>query len=241
MAAESVDAALIACNVNLLYTCGRIVSGYLYLPVEGEAHLFVKRPNNLTGSDVHPIRKPEQIPDMMRELNLPVPSVLMLEGDELPYSEYMRLSACFPASTVVNGTPLIRRARSVKTPYEIELFRRSGLAHARAYNRIPSVYRPGMTDRELSIEVERLMRQEGCLGIFRAAGGMEIFVGSLLAGDNAGAPAPYDFALGGAGVDPALPIGANGSPLRAGESIMVDMGGNFFGYMGDMTRVFSVG
>ncbi|MDR0961122.1 MAG: Xaa-Pro peptidase family protein [Mediterranea sp.] len=242
MSAKNIDAALIACNVNLLYTCGRIVSGYLYLPVDAPAQLFVKRPNNLTGEHVHPIRKPEQLPELLHACGLPLPSTLILEGDELSYSDYMRIAACFPQADVVNGTLLLRKARSIKTEQEIELFRRSGIAHARAYNRIPSVYTPGMTDRELSIEVERLMRQEGSLGIFRTFGqGMEIFMGSLLAGDNAAAPAPYDFALGGEGLDASIPIGANGSKLQKGQSIMVDIGGNFFGYMGDMTRVFSIG
>ena len=140
-----------------------------------------------------------------------MPAKLMLEGDELSYTEYTRLAACFPETTVVNGTPLIRKARSVKTNIEIEMFRRSGIAHTKAYEQIPSVYRPGMTDRQLSIEIERLMRLEGCLGIFRTFGqSMEIFMGSLLAGDNATAPAPYDFALGGEGLDPSIPIGANG-------------------------------
>ena len=91
------------------------------------------------------------------------------------------------------------------------MFRRSGIAHAKAYEQIPSVYRPGMTDRQLSIEIERLMRLEGCLGIFRTFGqSMEIFMGSLLAGDNATAPS--------------LPISVNGALLQPGQSFMVDMG-----------------
>lgn len=54
-----------------------------------------------------------------------------------------------------------------------------------------------MTDIEFSIEIERLMRLQGCLGIFRVFGrSMEIFMGSVLTGDNAGYPSPYDFALG---------------------------------------------
>lgn len=53
----------------------------------------------------------------------------------------------------------------MKTPVEIEMFRRSGIAHAKAYEQIPGVYRPGMTDIEFSIEIERLMRLQGCLGI----------------------------------------------------------------------------
>ena len=242
MAQQGIDAALIACNVNLLYTYGRIISGYLYLPLHSPALIFVKRPNNITGEFVFPIRKPEQIPDLIKENGLPLPEKLMLEGGELPYADYMRLASLFPGAEVVNGTSLIREARSVKTPMEIELFRRSAILHARAYSKIPEVYRPGMTDRELSVEVERLMRLEGCLGIFRIFGqSMEIFMGSVLAGDNAAAPSPYDFALGGEGTDPSLPGGMNGTLLKEGHSVMVDIGGNFYGYMCDMTRVFSVG
>jgi len=242
MAQQGIDAALITCNVNLIYTYGRVVSGYLYLPLNAPAHLFVKRPNNIEGEHIHPIGKPEQLLDLLKEFQLPLPSTLMLEGDELPYTEYIRLAACFPDVSLVNGTPLIRQARSTKTPLEIELFRRSGIAHAKAYEQIPAVYSPGMTDRQLSIEIERLMRLEGCLGIFRIFGrSMEIFMGSLLAGDNAVAPSPYDFALGGEGADPSIPVGANGTVLETGQSFMVDMGGNFYGYMGDMSRVFSIG
>lgn len=242
MAQQNIDAALITCNVNLIYTYGCVVSGYLYLPLHSPALLFIKRPNNITGEHVFPIRKPEQIIDLLKEKGLPLPQKLMLEGDEISYTEYNRLAAIFPEAEVVNGTPLIRQARSVKTPVEVELFRRSGLLHAKAYEQIPTVYRPGMTDIEFSIEIERLMRLQGNLGIFRVFGqSMEIFMGSVLTGDNAAVPSPYDFALGGEGLDPALPGGANKTPLREGQSVMVDLGGNFNGYMGDMSRVFSVG
>lgn len=99
-----------------------------------------------------------------------------------------------------------------------------------------------MTDLELSVEIERESRLKGSRGIFRIFGqSMEIFGGSVLAGDNADTPSPYDFALGGGGLDTSLPVGANGTVLSDGMSVMVDMGGNFTGYMTDMTRVFSVG
>ena len=242
MAQQNIDAAIITCNVNLLYTYGQVVSGYLYLPLHAPARLFVKRPNTLIGEHVHVVRKPEQIIELLKENGLPMPQTIMLEGDELPYTEYMRLAGMFPEATVVNGTPLIRQARSVKTEMEVIMFRRAAAAHAKAYQQIPSVYREGMTDMELSIEIERLMRLQGCLGIFRVFGqSMEIFMGSVLTGDNAAIPSPYDFALGGQGIDPALPGGVNGTLLSKGQSVMVDLGGNFNGYMCDMSRVFSVG
>ena len=49
MAQQDIDAALITCNVNLIYTYGRVVSGYLYLPLNAPARLFVKRPNGIEG------------------------------------------------------------------------------------------------------------------------------------------------------------------------------------------------
>lgn len=242
MAQQHIDAALIACNVNLLYTCGQIISGYLYLPLKSPACIFVKRPNNITGEHFHFIRKPEQIIEILKEQGLSAPETIMLEGDELPFGEYNRLAAMFPESKVVNGTPVIRQARSTKTKIEVEMFRRAGTAHTKAYDKIPSIYREGMTDIELSIEIERLMRLEGNLGIFRIFGqSMEIFMGSLLVGSNAAEPSPFDFALGGKGLDPSVPVGTSGTLIQKGQSVMVDYGGNFNGYMCDMTRVFSVG
>ena len=49
MVSQGIDAALITCNANLIYTYGCVVSGYLYLPLHSPALLFFKRPNNITG------------------------------------------------------------------------------------------------------------------------------------------------------------------------------------------------
>lgn len=80
MAQQGIDAALIACNVNLLYTYGEIVNGYLFLPLHSPALLFVKRPNNIVGEFVFPIRKPEQMVDLLKENGIPVASKIMLEA-----------------------------------------------------------------------------------------------------------------------------------------------------------------
>lgn len=80
------------------------------------------------------------------------------------------------------------------------------------------------------------------IGFFRTFGNhMEIFMGSVLAGKNAEVPSPFDFALGGAGMHPSSPLGANGTPLHGGTSVMIDMAGNYTAYQTDMTRVYAVG
>ena len=70
MAQQGIEAALITCNANLIYTYGCVVSGYLYLPLHSPALLFFKRPNNITGEHSFFIRKPEQITELLKEQGL---------------------------------------------------------------------------------------------------------------------------------------------------------------------------
>jgi len=235
-----VEACLLSTSVNLLYAAGKVLNGYYYIPAEDKPLLFIRRPVGLEGDNLAYIRKPEDIPGLLEDAGIRLPETLMVEGGEISHTDWMRLQACFPKAKFYDGTGDLRYVRSIKTDYELELLRRSAKAHVSAYKKIPSVFRIGMTDVEFSIEIEKLMRLEGCKGLFRTFGNIEAFMGSVLTGENAAMASPYDFALGGAG-DPTNPIGANGSVIKEGNSVMVDMGGNFTGYLDDVTRTFSVG
>lgn len=237
------DALLLADNANLYYTSSRVFCGYTYVPAEGDMIYFVRRPVGIAGDNVVYIRKPEQIIEEMQKRGLPLPQTLLVEGDSLSYNEYTRLASAFPSSRILpGGTALIRQVRAVKTPFEIGMIRQSAASHDMLYRHIPKLYTPGMTDLEFSIEIERAARQHGSLGIFRIFGrSMEIFMGNVLAGENADTPTPYDFAMGGAGLDDSLPIGCNGTTIHPGQTVMVDVNGNFTGYMTDLSRVYSLG
>ena len=233
------DGCLLTVDVNLYYTTGRIYSGYFYLPAEGAPWFFVKRPNGLAGDHVEYIRKPEQMAELFAFYGLEMPEKLLLEADELTYNDYIRLQKIFNPKETGNATAMMRELRRIKTPYEIEMFRISAERHTKTY---AESFRPGMTDLEFQYEIEKRMRKNGSIGLFRAFGAnMDIFMGSILAGENAEVPSPFDFALGGSGIDASCPLGANGTPLKEGTAIMVDMAGNYTAYMTDMTRVFSVG
>ncbi len=242
MRQEEADGCLLTMNMNLYYVSGQVFNGYFYLPAEGRPYWFVKRLTIPETNQVHVIRKPEQIPDFFRDLNLAMPRKLLLEADELSYNEYIRLQHVFRAEATGNASALIRHIRMIKTPWEIEQMRISARKHEAVYREIPACYRPGMRDIELQIEIEKRMRVHGSLGYFRAFGSnMDIFMGSLLAGENAGEPSPFDFALGGKGIHASGPLGANGTLLREGTTVMADMSGNYTAYQTDMTRVFSIG
>ena len=239
---DKVDACIISSPVNLYYLNGYIFDGYMYILPEREPMLFVKRPVNLTADNIEFIRKPEQLPELLAKHNLPVPKRILLENDVISYNAVSRFQKALQMPEMKSISAFMRVIRSVKSDSELAQIRQSAISHARVYQQIPSLYKPGMTDLDLQIEIEYAMRREGSIGAFRSFGeNMDIFMGSLLAGDNAQTASPFDFALGGKGIDPLLPLGSANKPLKEGTTIMVDMAGNYTQYYDDMTRTFSVG
>lgn len=239
LSARGMDAILLSDFANLYYTSGRVFCGYTYITADGKVTYFVKRPIGLEGDNVAYIRKPEQMAEL---LTGKMPGSIALELGTASYNAVERLKKVFAGAAIVDGTAVINSVRAVKSEFEISKLKTCGVHHATAYGNIKKVYREGMTDIELQIEIERVLRNEGCLGQFRISGDtMELFMGNLLCGYNAETPSPYDFAMGGGGLDESLPVGCNGSLIRPGNTVMVDMCGNFNGYMTDMTRVFRIG
>lgn len=239
------DSAIIRDNANIYYLTGRVFCGYVYIHTEADAPLyFVRRPNHLTGEGIHWIRKVEEIPAILSSCGTPAPGRMAIGLDSLTYNEAARIAKAFgkDAAAAPNASAAMRRCRAVKTAFEQDKLRLSGEKQTRVYTEIPRMYREGMTDIEFQIEIERASRLEGCLGQFRVAGSdMELYMGNVLTGDNANTPSPYDFAMGGAGLDPSIPVGADGEMIRRGMPVMVDVNGNYTGYMTDMTRCYALG
>lgn len=235
------EACIITTAVNQYWMSGFIFDGYILVFAEGDPLLFVKRPSMLTGKNIMGIRKPEQIPEKLREAGFSIPGRVMIESDVIPFGTALRLQAALGMPEIINASAAIRTIRAVKSDFELDQIRESAAIHTRVYDLIPSLYRKEMTDLTLQIEIERQMRLHGSVGIFRSFGEhMDIFMGSMLAGDNAQAASPYDYALGGEGITPLLPLGANGTILQPGTTLMVDMAGNYRPYMDDMTRTFVI-
>ena len=236
------DACILATNINLFYTTGCVYSGYYYLPAKGKPFHFVKAPVGMDFENTIYIRKPEQIIEGLQKSGVEPPKKILLEADSLPYSDCMRIMSSLDVSEMVNASVILRKIRSVKTDFEVLQLRKCAKIHEDVYKQIPLLFKRGMTDTELQIEIERVMRQHGSIGRFHAYGAnMDIHMGSLLVGENAEVPTPFDFALGGKGFDLTMPIGSCGLKIEEGNSIMVDMAGNFGSWMTDMTRVFSLG
>lgn len=240
---DNIDIAVIDDNATKYYLTGQVFAGQIIVMArEPRMECFVRRPNHLEGKEVHHVRKPEEIPALLPAATLESAKTVGFDFGVTDVATFNRLSSLFPSLTAVNSAAAVRATRAIKTPAEIDKIAQSGRLQTEVYDQIPSLFHPGMTDLQLQIEIERALRLKGCLGQFRIAGNsMELFMASILAGDNADNPTPYDFAMGGAGVDPSLPVGANNTVITPGTTVMVDANGNFTGYMTDMTRTFACG
>lgn len=246
MRAAGIRQAIVRNNANIYWLTGRVFRGFIFVDVDTELpRYFVRQPNHL-GSE-HPgivamVRKPEDMPALLADGGIAVGAEIGLELDTDSYAMAVRLAAAFGGTPRLNISPLLRQTRAVKTATEQDMLRASGRKQTMVYEQLPHYYREGMTDVEFQIEIERASRLEGCLGQFRVAGDdMELFMGNVLTGENADTPSPYDFAMGGEGVDPSIPVGANGTIIRPGAPVMVDVNGNYTGYMTDMTRMYIAG
>lgn len=174
--------AIFTANPNLFYLTGAIFDGYVAVPAQGEAVVFFRRPAGLQLPYDQPvaIRKPEQIPELLAQRGIPSPDTVCLEQEDISAAEYLRLINLYPQAEQKKSS-LARLARMTKTDYELEQIRISAEEQQKIYEMIPALYRPGMTDLELSAQIEYHARSNGHLGIFRTFGfRMEAHMGTVL-------------------------------------------------------------
>ena len=243
MNSSRTEALLVNANVNVYYLSGRFYRGYVYVSAFDPPIWFIVKPEIFDDSeDICYIRKPELISEILSKRGYSIPKTIGLEFDDLSYTDIIRLKNIFSGSEAINGSRLLRQARMIKTEWEINQMITDGFHHSRVYSKIKDCFKKGMSDLQFQIEIERQLRLEGSLGVSRVAGNlMEINLGSVISGENADTPSPYEFTMGGAGTDSSLPVGADNSEIKSGTTVMIDMNGGFNGYQTDMTRVWCLG
>jgi Xaa-Pro aminopeptidase len=130
----------------------------------------------------------------------------------------------------------------VKSPWEIEMMRGAAVISRAIADAVPRILREGMTELELSVELERVARLAGHLGIIRIRTfNMDMYFGHVLSGAEAALPSYADAPTGGPGMSPAFGQGPGTHKIQAGEVVSVDTMMNFHGYLNDQTRNFCIG
>ncbi len=117
---------------------------------------------------------------------------------------------------IVDVRQLVDKQRLIKTPFEIELMRRSANIAAAAHNRAMSVTRPNKKEYEIEAEFLHEFYSNG-----------------------AQAPAYTSIVAGGANAC-TLHYNANNCMLNDGDLLLIDAGCELDGYASDITRTFPV-
>lgn len=248
LAAAGIDLALIRQAADLYYYSGIIVDGILALGSEGEPLLLVRRPQHLRQERELPYpvafyRDMKEIPAILSQVGLGHYGAIGLELDVMPAVLFRRFQEkLFPHRTLLDLSPLIRRQRMVKSPYEIAQISRAAHILDQALEGATALIKPGLTELELAAALEYRLRLSGHQGLVRTrTWNLEMFFGHVISG-VAGLQAAYvDTPSGGTGFSHGFPQGAGTKPLAPGEPISVDIAACVNGYIADETRMYVIG
>ncbi|BCA79961.1 Xaa-Pro peptidase family protein [Desulfuromonas sp. AOP6] len=240
--AKGLDGALFIYPIDVYYFSGTRQNATLWMPSEGTPLLMVRKSLERARqesplADIRPFPSSRDFASV-----IPAEAVkLGLTFDVLPVQQLNFYTKLLAGREFVDISPLNREVRSVKSPFEVELLRRSGASLSSVFTQVPEFLRAGMRELDLSAEFECRLRKAGNEGYVRMrAFNQELFQGLAVSAGGA-SYGFFDGAVTGRGLSNASPHGASLDVIERNVPILLDYTGVFEGYITDMTRIFVVG
>lgn len=137
--------------------------------------------------------------------------------DTITYAEFVALVERFTAEGLAPTSEVVLRLRSVKDPGEILRLKAAQAVTDAAFAYITTYMKPGMTERDVAIELENYMLRHGASDL--------AFRSIVATGENGANPH-------------AIP---SHKKLEAGQCVVMDFGAKAFDYCSDMTRTVFLG
>jgi Xaa-Pro aminopeptidase len=171
------------------------------------------------------------------------PKIIGFELDVLPANAFFVYDEkVFPKQRIVDISGAVRQLRMIKSAWEIRMLRQAAEISTLVAESVPRLLAAGMSEIELSAELEAVSRKAGNSGMVRIrAFNMEMVFGHILSGANAAVPSYADAPTGGPGLSSAFGQGAGDRKIRSGEIVSVDTMIIRNGYANDQTRNFCIG
>ncbi|WP_027184933.1 M24 family metallopeptidase [Desulfovibrio inopinatus] len=240
---------LVFSRPNIYYLSGCLASGVMWLPLEGDPVLLVRKGIGRAQLEsplqhIYEFRSYSQLKDILAEAGSPLTPIVAAAMNGLPWSLGNLLTAKLKGTSFLSGDMSLAVTKAVKSPWELEKIRLTGARHHKGLHDIlPERIQPGMTEREISIAVWNVFFELGHQGIMRMENdGEEIFLGHISAGDSANYPSVFNGPVGLRGEHPAIPfMGYAGKVWQKGEPLTIDVGFILEGYHTDKTQVYYAG
>lgn len=239
------EGTLLTRNVDIYYYSGSMQNSILFVPDEGKPVLFVKK-SIIRAKEETPFIAEEMpslklLPELIKKRGIAI-SKLGLDLDVLPYNQFVRYQKVFSETSFSDISPITRLLRSVKSEYEIEMIRQSAEVVDEMIREIPVILKRGMTELELTAQLEKLGREKGHIGYIRTrAYNMELVLGMVASGKSAAVATSFDGPAGGVGITPAFPQGSGWKKVEENEPIIIDVAVAKNGYIIDQTRMAVIG
>jgi Xaa-Pro dipeptidase len=236
---QSVDGALFVYPVDVFYFSGTRQQAALWIPVDGEPQLLVRKSFRRAKAESHigdtrPFPASKELPGIIGSGNRRIGMTL----DVMTAQHYFFYSALLGGCECVDISQINRELRSVKSELEQELLRQSGREFSEIFKKVPGIFRPGMREVDLAAEFEFLLREAGNAPIVRMRAFGQDIIGIVSSGEAASDSGCFDGPVSGRGVRNNAPFGASTEIIKPNTPILIDYPGIFSGYIVDMTRMF---
>jgi len=247
MKKQEMEALLVIQKMDFYYLSGTTQDGLLFLPLEGQPLLMIKREYERAKvespiKEVVSLKSLRDIPSLIQPIWNRLPHRLGLEFDLLPVKDYFKFQELFPGTRFTDASGVLREARKIKSPFEIDLMRKAGEIGRKVYRKARKILRKGMTEIEFGGLLEAAAKRYGHEGLLRVRSlNYEAYTWHVLSGPAGGIVSQSDSPMGGLGLSPAFPVGASLRSMKFHEPILVDFGTCYHGYQADETRMFSIG
>ncbi|GGB50827.1 M24 family metallopeptidase [Fictibacillus barbaricus] len=219
-----IDALLVTSSSNRFYLSGFKGSSGVLLITKEDAILVTDFRYKTQAAEqaegyrvvMHTAPIPQEIAKLSKELSF---GKLGFEQDNVTYSTYRTYENQLNTdeTELVPVTGLIEKLRLIKDESEIKIVKDAASIADAAFSHIIEFIRPGLTEREVSNELEFFMRKNGA-----TSSSFDIIVAS--------------------GYRSALPHGvASDKIIETGELVTLDFGAYYKGYCSDITRTVAIG
>lgn len=167
---------------------------------------------------------------------------LGMELDILPTGLYFRISEALSQFGIEDVSRMVLDQRRIKDSKEVEDTRESCRIVHQGHVRILEAFREGMTELELSCEIEDAHRKAGHEGLYFVRQ-FDFFMGRgpVASGENLSKIAGKVQSISGVGLSHSIPLGASRKKIRKGEMVVVDVPTNHNGYHSDQSRTYVLG
>lgn len=247
MMKDEIDTLLLNYSRSVFYYTGTTQPSIL-LVTQKDYHLIVTSGVDsameetwLNPVQVGPGKGYEDIKDRLKKWGIES-GRLGMELDIIPTNLYLRLSSLLPQFVIIDISKMILDQRKIKDEKEVEYTKESCRVVHQGHKSVLEVLREGMTELELSSEIELAFRKAGHEGFYFIRQ-FDFFMGQgvLASGENLSKIAGKVQSVSGVGLSPSVPLGASLKKIRKREMIVVDLPTHYHGYHCDQSRTYVVG